>query len=141
MVIRPFIDRDADDLLGVWYRASLIAHAFLTEEFLQRERVEIAERWLPAAETHVFDRDGRVAGFLSLIGNEVGAVFVDPHLHGQGIGRALMDHARSRRSHLELSVFEANAVGRRFYDRYGFRFVDRRVEEETGLPELRLRLD
>ena len=140
-MIRPFVGSDVVGLLDVWYRASLIAHPFLTEEFLERERVEIVERWLPMAETTVIQGDGRVVGFLSLIENEVGAIFVDPDFHRQGVGRALMDDARKRRPHLELSVFEANLIGRRFYEAYGFRTIERRIEETSGQPELRLRLD
>lgn len=139
-MIRSYDERDVHDLLDVWYRASLVGHPFLPEAFLEKERAEIVERWLPAADTTVYEVDGRVVGFLSLIDNEVGAIFVDPDLHGRGIGRALMDDARERRPYLELTVFEANEVGRRFYETYGFAFVERRVEESTGEPELRLRL-
>ena len=139
-MIRAFDELDIEGILGVWYRASLVAHPFLSEDALERERDEIVEWWLPASETFVYEMDGRVIGFLSLIGNEVGAIFVDPDLHGRGVGRALMDEARSRRPYLELGVFEANHVGRRFYERYGFRLIERRIEEATGEPELRLRL-
>jgi ribosomal protein S18 acetylase RimI-like enzyme len=38
-------------------------------------------------------------------------------------------------------VFEANTGARRFYEDYGFVFVRRQPNAETGLPELRLRLD
>ncbi len=139
-MIRPYADEDLDELLHVWYQASLVAHSFLSEEFLSTERREVAEHWLPMAETMVYQTDGRVVGFVSLIGNEVGAIFVDPDLWGRGIGRALMDRARESRPFLELNVFEANAVGRRFYAAYGFEFVDRHVSEATGQAELRLRL-
>ena len=140
-MIRSYDSRDVHDLLDVWYRASLVGHPFLPEAFFEKERAEIVERWLPTADTTVYEVDGRVVGFLSLIDNEIGAVFVDPDLHGRGIGRALMDDARERRPYLELTVFEANEVGRRFYETFGFTFVERRVEESTGEPELRLRLD
>ncbi|MDH3730169.1 MAG: GNAT family N-acetyltransferase [Acidimicrobiia bacterium] len=140
MTTRPYSDKDLVELLDVWYRASLIAHSFLTEEFFESERREIIERWLPIAETTVYETDGRVVGFLSLIGNEVGAIFVDPDFQGRGIGRILMDGARGSRPFLELGVFEANSVGRRFYDAYGFEFVGRRTHEATGHAELRLRL-
>lgn len=140
MVIRPYSDDDLGAVLDAWYRASLIAHSFLSEEFFAAERHQIAERWLPMAETTVCEIDGSVVGFLSLIGNEVGAIFVDPDYQGRGIGRALMDGARDSLPFLELSVFEANSAGRGFYDAYGFEFVERQVNEDTGLPELRLRL-
>ena len=139
-MIRPYTDEDLGELLEVWYRASLVAHSFLSEEFFETERRQIAEHWLPIAETAVCETEGRVVGFLSLIDNEVGAIFVDPDYQGRGIGRALMDAARDSRPFLELSVFEANCIGRRFYDAYGFELVDRQANEATGEPELRLRL-
>lgn len=141
MMIRPYADHDLGELLDVWYRASLIAHSFLSDEFFDTERRLIAESWLPMAETTVYETDGRVVGFLSLIGNEVGAIFVDPDRQGGGIGRALMDHARDSRPYLELNVFEANSAGRRFYAAYGFEFVDRHTNVDTGQAELRLRFD
>ncbi len=140
MTIRPYTDEDLNGLLRVWYRASLIAHSFLPEGFFETERRQIAEDWLPIAETTVYESDGRVVGFLALIGNEVGAIFVDPDAQGRGIGRTLMDAARDSRPFLELHVFEANSIGRRFYEAYGFELIDRHVNEATGQPELRLRL-
>jgi putative acetyltransferase len=139
-MIRAFSEGDLEELLDVWYRASLIAHSFLSQEFLAAERFEIADVWLPMSETTVYESDGRVVGFLALIDNEVGGIFVDPDFQGKGIGRSLMDHARESCLFLELSVFEANTIGRRFYDAYGFNLVDRHIHEESGQPELRLRL-
>lgn len=140
-MLRQYTDEDLGELLDVWYRASLVAHSFLSEEFLDVERQQIAEQWLPMAEATVYEDEGRVVGFLALIGNEVGAIFVDPDCQGQGIGRTLMDSARDRRPSLELNVFEANSIGRRFYDAYGFEFVNRHVHDATDQPELRLRFE
>ena len=139
-MIRPYTDEDLDELLDVWYQASLVAHSFLTDEFLATEVRDVAEHWLPLAETMVSQTEGRVVGFLALVGNEVGAIFVAPNSQGRGIGRALMDRARESRPFLELNVLEANAIGRHFYDACGFEFVDRHVGQATGQPELRLRL-
>lgn len=140
-MIRPYVSSDTDELIAVWYRASVIAHPFLSETFLERERKQIVEEWLPVTETTVYVLDGRVVGSISLMGNEVGGFFVDPDHQGKGFGRALMDHVRDTRPLLELDVFEANSIGRRFYDNYGFELVGRHIHEETGQPQLRLRLD
>ena len=139
-MIRPYRDTDLGELLEAWYSASLLAHPFLDEAFFERERNNIRNVYLPSAETWVFEQDGVVVGFVALIENEVGGLFVDADYHGRGVGRALMDHAKSVRDVLELLVFEDNKIGRAFYDKYGFRQVGEEVHEETGFMQLRLRL-
>lgn len=140
-MIRKYRADDLAGLLDVWYDASKVAHPFLTRDFLEQERRNVIQEHLPIAETWVFEEEGRVVGFIALIGNQVGGIFVTPERHGQGIGRALTDHARASRSHLDVEVFEANEIGRGFYDAYGFEVVGTGVHEETGQPVLRLRLD
>ena len=137
-IIRKYADPDCDGVIEAWYAASLVATPFLSDEFMSEERGDIRTKWLPMAETWVSDVDGTVAGFISLIGNEVGAIFVHPDYQGQGIGRALMDHAASLRDELVLDVFEENAVGRRFYDRYGFQFESKHLHDDTGHMQFRL---
>jgi len=139
-MIRAYEEKDLSKLIDAWYSASKVAHPFLDEDYFEQERRNIAALHLPNAETWVFKLDGVVVGFIALIGNEVGAIFVDAKFHGQGIGRALMDHARSIRDVLELDVFKDNLVGRIFYEKYGFRKVDEHLHEETGFMQLRLRL-
>ena len=137
-MIRRYSDADCDAVIEIWFAASLVATPFLSRDFLTREREEIRNIWLSKAETWVFESNGDLIGFISLIGNEVGAIFVHPVAQRQGIGRALMDHAASKHDQLFLDVFEDNAVGRGFYDRYGFKFVHTRVHEPTGHIQIRL---
>jgi putative acetyltransferase len=137
-VIRKFSESDCGAIIDIWYAASLLATPFLSQEFLASERENIRTIWLVKADTWIYENKGKLAGFLSLIGNEVGGIFVHPDAQGQGVGRALMDHATSMYDDLFLDVFEHNAVGRRFYDRYGFQFEKRHVHEPTGNLQLRL---
>ena len=139
-MIRKYQDHDLNELLEVWYQASLLAHPFLDEAFLSQERENIAKVHMSLAETWVYLQQGHLVGFISLLGNEVGALFVDPTVQGQGIGRTLMDHARALRAELEVEVFKANRIGRRFYDGYGFSLESEHVHEQTGQAVLRLRL-
>ena len=138
-MIRKYDPDDFSELLDVWYDAARLAHPFWTPDHFERERRDISQKLLPTAETWVFESEGRVVGFVSLLGNEVGGLFVAPGSHRKGIGRALMDHARASRDHLELDVFEANDIGRAFYDAYGFVVVGKRLEE-TGRRVLRMQL-
>ena len=138
MSIRKYNDTDCEAVIEIWYAASLVATPFLSDEFLTWEREQIREVWMPSAETWVFETEGSVVGFIALLDNEVGAIFVHPEAQGRGVGRALMDHAASTRDSLYLDVFKENAIGRRFYDRYGFKYQFEHVQEETGRTQMRL---
>jgi putative acetyltransferase len=140
-MIRRYQEHDADQLLAAWEAASRVAHDFLDEAFFEAERERIRNVYLPSAETWVWEENGRVIGFVSLLGHEVGGLFVDPGAQRRGVGRALMDHARGLRGTLELDVFQRNAIGRAFYASYGFREIGRQAHAETGEAELRLRLE
>jgi putative acetyltransferase len=139
-LIRQYRPEDCDELLDVWARASALAHPFLSQEFLDQERRNIPQLYLPNAETWVWETDGRVTGFVALIGNEVGALFVAPDHHRSGIGKALVEKARALRGELVVDVFEQNAIGRAFYAKAGFEPIESRVHGETGLRLLKLRL-
>lgn len=108
--------------MAAWERASSTAHPFLPEAFQQQERRNIPNVYMPVAETWVIEQNGQVIGFVALIGNEVGGLFVKTELLGTGAGRALMDKVVELRGELEVEAFKENKIGRDFYDKYGFHF-------------------
>ena len=120
MELRPYQEADFDQLITAWRAASVVAHPFLSPDFLDAEVDSIRDMYLPAAETWVAIDGETVVGFLALLGDEIGAIFVHPSHWKQGIGRALMDKAASLRDKLTLEVFEENEIGRALYKRYGF---------------------
>ncbi len=138
--IRPCRDNDLDSVLRIWRVANALAHPFLDADFLRTEQDNVRDVYLPAAETWVAEADGHVVGFISLLGHQVGGLFLAPAWHGRRIGKALMDKAVAERGTLELDVFAANVIGRRFYDRYGFVGADDYIHAPTGQRVLRLTL-
>ncbi|UTW56313.1 GNAT family N-acetyltransferase [Kordiimonas sp. SCSIO 12610] len=137
-MIRDYQSADFNQLISAWLAASKLAHPFLTEEFLRKEIANIRDIYIPNTETAVYQHGDTVIGFISLMGDEVGAIFLDPKYHGQKIGKALMDHAADQRNRLELDVFKANHIGQQFYFRYGFQKLYEHMHEETGNMLLRL---
>jgi len=136
--IRQYQDSDLNTLLSVWDNANRLAHPFQSEAFIKQERQNIQHLYLPNADTWVAESNNKVMGFIALIGNEVGGLFVDPSVHGQGLGQTLMDNANSLHDTLELDVFKANSLGRRFYSRYGFSEKAESIHQATGKPVIRL---
>mgnify|MGYP006106958953 FL=1 len=139
MNIRQYNTSDLEAVLSSWEAATRLAHPFMTDDFLAQERKNVGEIYMPNTDTWVAELDGNVVGFVALMGNEIGAIFLQPNYHGKGIGKALIDKANELHSSLEVEVFKANAIGRKFYSRYGFEFLEEKHHEPTGQPLLRLR--
>ncbi|WP_372423175.1 GNAT family N-acetyltransferase [Salinarimonas chemoclinalis] len=141
MTIRPYdAARDADACLAVWRDASRAGHPFLGENALAADAVLVRDVYLPKAEIAVAEEDGRVVGFVALLGDIVGGLFVDPAWHGRGIGRALVLHAAERKGGLAVDVYEANTGARAFYRRLGFVEKGRQETDSRNRPHPLLRL-
>ena len=137
--IRQYADEDLAAVLSSWENASKIAHPFLTKEFTDQERLNIPNLYLPNADTWVVETGGTVVGFIAMLGNEVGAIFVEPEFQGKGLGRVLMDKAHELYGDLEVDVFQANSIGCKFYAKYGFKHMAESVHEATGNKLFRLK--
>lgn len=137
--IRQYEVSDLDAVLDSWEAATRLAHKFMTDEFIAQERKNVANIYIPNTDTWVVEIDGEVQGFIALIGNEVGAIFLQPDCHGQGFGKALMDKAQELHADLEVEVFKENSMGRKFYSRYGFENLEVKLHEPTGQQVLRLK--
>ncbi len=138
-IIRAYRDKDLADVMSAWESASKVAHSFLPNDFQEQERYNIPNVYIPNAETWVVEQDGIVIGFIALIGDEIGGLFVKSEFHGAGAGQALVNKAQELRGNLEVDVFKANAIGCRFYERYGFEPLKESVHEQTGNKLLRLK--
>ena len=86
----------------------------------------------------VYD-DGVVKGFLHYGGDEVRRLYVEPVLHSQGIGAALLEYAVSELGVTRLWALEKNERAIAFYARHGFLpNGERRLEEGTEAYLVRL---
>lgn len=137
-MIRPYQPGDCDVVLSIWRETSEFAHPFLSPAFLDTAQAMIRDVFLEAAQTWITETDGRPVGFISVIGAEIGGLFVLPDYHGRGLGRALVDRVVTGRDRLELDVFRENRIGRAFYRRYGFGEIGRRLDDMSGHPVIRL---
>ena len=136
MHIRRYIPDDHSAALDIWLRASRVGHPFFSEAELAEQRKLVASVYLPRAENWVaLDEDERLLGFIGLLKSFIGGLFVDPCVHGRGVGRALIEHAAARKGRLTVEVYEANPIAPAFYNRMGFRLVRRRPFDDDGRPQ------
>ncbi|MCH4813435.1 N-acetyltransferase [Vreelandella neptunia] len=134
-MIRKYREADIEHILDIWLSASIKAHSFAGSEYWQSKVSEMRDVYIPASETFVYEADEQIAGFYCLYGSTLAAVFVSPSLQGNGIGSALIEDAKSRRSCLQLSVYSQNAPSINFYKQHGFISLGEQIDEQTGQPE------
>ncbi|MHA3915266.1 GNAT family N-acetyltransferase [Halovulum sp. GXIMD14793] len=78
-----------------------------------------------------------VLGFLTLETDYVSALYVSSAARSQGIGKRLLDDAKSRAPRLSLWTFQANMPARRFYLREGFEEARRTEDDnEEKMPDV-----
>jgi len=130
---------DLEAVLDSSEAATKLAHKFMNDEFIAEERQNVAGIYIPNTDTWVVEIDSKGQGFIAHMGNEVGAIFVQPYFHGKGLGKTLMEKAQELHGDLEVEVFKENVIGCKLYMRYGFEYLEEKLHEPTGQQVLRLK--
>ncbi|WP_019144685.1 GNAT family N-acetyltransferase [Aeromicrobium massiliense] len=134
-VVRAATPADHPDLLRVWRRAVEATHDFLAPADVDFYEQAVAAYLPQMADLRVIEGpDGRPAGFVAQDDGEVHMLFVDPAVHGRGLGTLLLDAVAAGQPALRLDVNEQNASGRRFYAAKGFTEVGRSPVDGEGRP-------
>jgi putative acetyltransferase len=132
MIIRKFEYSDTEEIIEIWYSVSVVAHSFIPREMWESHKDELRDKYLPIAETWVAEENSDLIGFISLLGNYIGALFIIPKEQGKGIGTKLIEQARQEKEHLNVGVYSKNIAARRFYKKNGFTYLREEVQPETG---------
>ena len=135
MLLRPYTPAsDLERCMAIWQAASEAGHPFIDAASLTRDAALVRTEYMPAAEIVVAQMDGEAVGFIALLGDFIGGLFVDPARHRCGVGRALIEDAAARKPRLEVEVYEANTGARAFYAASGFTETGRRTQDDQGRP-------
>ncbi|MFY1051630.1 GNAT family N-acetyltransferase [Ectopseudomonas khazarica] len=126
---------DLPTLVEIWEAAVRATHHFLPESDLQVIKPLLREQYFPAVQlTCARDEAGRILGFLGHADDRVEMLFVDPHSHGQGVGRRLMQHAIDALGATRVDVNEQNPQAVGFYQHLGFVVKDLSRLDGGGRP-------
>ncbi|HSX53999.1 MAG TPA: acetyltransferase [Sphingomonas sp.] len=134
-MIRAGTAADVPRALEIWRAAVDATHGFLTAE----DRIEIdrmvAEQFLPNVSLVLaVDAADRPQGFLVMDGEMIDALFVDPAVHGRGIGTALVDHALTLAPNALVDASEQASNAVPFYESRGFVRIGRSEQDPQGRP-------
>ena len=138
-MIRKFETQDLGAIMQIWLHGNLNAHAFIPASFWT-DHFETVRDMLPQAELYVHENEAprQIDGFIGLTENHIEGIFVAKAARSKGIGKALLDYAKSRRPRLDLSVYQKNERALAFYRREQFAVHSEGIDGDTNEAEIQM---
>ena len=133
-MIRKLRKTDLDEVAYIWLHTNKKAHDFMAETYWD-EHFEMVKGMLGDAEIYVFEEQGQIKGFVGLDGEYIAGIFVREKEQSLGIGKQLLDFAKSLKGQLKLNVYQKNERAIKFYTREQFEIQDEQTDEATGEAE------
>ncbi|WP_245646651.1 acetyltransferase [Sphingomonas soli] len=120
--------------LEIWRAAVDATHGFLTEADRAEIDTMVAEQFLPNVALFLAEDAAGVQGFLVMDGEMIDALFVDPAMHGRGVGTLLLNHALSIAPGATVDASEQADNALPFYLARGFEIIGRSETDPQGRP-------
>ena len=134
MNIRTATPADEEHILNIWRAAVDTTHHSVSATDRQQIEDEVVT-FLPHAPLWLsVDNNDAPTGFMLLDNGHMEALFIHPSQHGSGIGRALVQHARSMHLTLTTDVNEQNEQAVGFYEHMGCERTGRSDKDSQGRP-------
>ena len=135
-MIRKMEEKDIPDVLQIWLETNIRAHNFIEKEYWTGN-YEMVKQILPEAEVDVYEdeKNGQIVGFIGMNNQYVEGLFVKESAQSRGIGKQLLDYAKSRKTELRLGVYQKNVRAMRFYLRENFLIQAEEMDEDTNEKE------
>lgn len=135
MKIREAREEDLDALVELWYESSLKAHDFIPATYWEENKSAMRGLYLPLSLNMIIDDN---AGFISMMGNEINALFIAPDRTQKGLGSALLNWAKQKEDKLMLNVYACNENAVKFYEKHGFVMTERSIDEAVSEEQIRM---
>ena len=138
-MIRKFENLDLDAVMQIWLHGNLDAHAFISASFWT-EHFEMVRDLLPQAELYVHENEAprQIDGFIGLTENHIEGIFIAKAARSKGVGKSLLEYAKSCKPYLTLRVYQKNERALAFYRREQFVVQSEGIDEDTNEAEIQM---
>lgn len=131
-IVRPMRENESLHVMAIWAAYVQKYHSFLSHKWMAETRLLMSTQYLQASEVYVYQYHDRIVGFVGMVANYVGLLFVESEYEGQGFASELLNQVNTRDGNLVTSAYSKNKDGSSFYERHGFVFDKETLHEESG---------
>lgn len=125
-----------NQIIEIWLDENINTHDFISKEYWKENETLMRNHYLPNSETFVYSENDMIKGFISIINNYfIGALFVKKDYQRKGIGTYLLNRSKDNYEKLQLAVYLENKLAINFYEKSGFKIIEKNKNEDTGFDE------
>ncbi len=129
MQVAPYEPADALEIVKLWRESFEFGVRIVDPNPVQEQLDFLLNEVVPNSEVAVVKDAGRVVAFMASVPESVCHLYVSVRHLGQGIGSHLLGLAKAKSiGSLWLYTFARNSNARCFYERHGFKEVERESE-------------
>ncbi len=135
-MIRNLKNDDIDIVMELWKESTIEAQNFIPDSYWLENYDNVKNNYLPNSDTYVYEEDGEIKGFVSLIENIfIGGLFIRVDSQRKGIGSKIIDFLKADHDKLQLAVYDRNVRAMNFYLKSGFKITNTEIDEKTNEKE------
>lgn len=135
-MIRNLKNDDIDIVMELWKDSTIEAQNFIPDSYWLENYDNVKNNYLPNSDTYVYEEDGEIKGFVSLIENIfIGGLFIRVDSQREGIGSVILDFLKERNYKLQLTVYDKNVRAMKFYLKSGFKILNTEIDKKTKEKE------
>ncbi|WP_418518763.1 GNAT family N-acetyltransferase, partial [Holdemanella porci] len=106
-MIRELQKADINKVADIWLDTNVVTHYFISKQYWQNNFESVKELLLQAT-VYVYEDNQEIQGFIGLNDEYIEGIFVSNEMQSHGIGKALLNYAKNKRSKLFLNVYQKN---------------------------------
>lgn len=135
-MIRKLRESDLSAVMKIWLDTNIKSHNFVSKEYWT-SNYEMVKEILPKSEIYVYEEDDTnlIDGFIGMMDSYLAGLFVKDTAQSKGIGKQLLDYAKSIKSEMTLSVYQKNIRAVHFYQREQFQIQFENIDDNTNEKE------
>ncbi|NLL82325.1 MAG: N-acetyltransferase [Tissierellia bacterium] len=130
-MIRRLDKTKLDHVMKIWLEANISAHDFILEDYW-KDNYNIVKEALPEATVLIYEDQEGIKGFIGIVEESyIAGLFVSDQYKNEGIGSKLVEKCKEDYSMLALDVYAKNVKAIRFYEKHGFRIINKKENADT----------
>lgn len=126
---------DYTTLSTIWESAVKVTHHFLKKEDFELIKAALVTQYFPLVDLFsAKDEEDVIVAFMGIFQNKLEMLFVDADMRGKGVGKMLLNYSIENLNVTRVDVNEQNEQAVGFYQKFGFKTINRNELDGQGKP-------